>query len=204
VAEAAPDLFGRRSAVLPEGFSYQPDALTEEQEAALLREFTGLDFSPFQFHGFVGKRRVVSFGWRYDFNGGGLTPTEPLPSFLLPVRDIAGAFANIPPGEFQQALITEYGPGATIGWHRDRSVFAEVVGLSLLSDCTFRLRRRNGDRFERASLNVARRSIYLLSGASRSEWEHSIPEVDALRYSITFRRLKQRERSRPVNTGTGR
>ena len=121
-----------------------------------------------------------------------LKPTDPLPPFLLPLRIIAGDLAGTAADEFAQALVTEYGPGAAIGWHRDRSVFAEVVGLSLLSDCTFRLRRahagasgsgagatgaRSG-RFERASLTLARRSAYLLSGPARDQWEHSIPEVE--------------------------
>jgi alkylated DNA repair dioxygenase AlkB len=187
---ATPDLFGPPAAKSPDGFRYRPDVLTAEQERTLLADLAALDFRPFEFHGFVGKRRVVSFGWRYDFNGGGLKPTDPLPAFLMPVRVIAGGFAAIPAAEFEQALVTEYSPGAAIGWHRDRSVFAEVVGLSLLADCTFRLRRKTGARFERVSLTVARRSAYLLSGPSRTEWEHSIPEVDQLRYSITFRRLK--------------
>jgi alkylated DNA repair dioxygenase AlkB len=190
MAGPTPDLFAAPPADLPAGFRYRPDALSAEAERTLLAEFEALDFRPFEFHGFLGKRRVVSFGWRYDFNGGGLKPTDRMPAFLLPVRALAASFAGIPEAEFEQALVTEYGPGAAIGWHRDRAVFGEVVGLSLLSDCTFRLRRRAGDRWERAALTVARRSAYLLAGASRTEWEHSIPAVDALRYSITFRRLK--------------
>jgi len=142
---------------------------------------------------------VVSFGWRYDFGGGGLKPADPLPPFLLPLRTLAASFAGLPAGEFAQALVTEYGPGAAIGWHRDRSVFAEVIGVSLLSDCTFRLRRAEGTGWERAALTVARRSAYLLAGAARSEWEHSIPAVETLRYSVTFRRLKAGASSRPGN-----
>jgi alkylated DNA repair dioxygenase AlkB len=192
MANATADLFDTPVASLPGGFRYRPNVLSEADEQRLLTAFEALDFRPFEFHGFLGKRRVVSFGWRYDFNRGGLKPTDPMPAFLLPVRAVAGAFAGIPAEQFEQALVTEYGPGAAIGWHRDRSVFAEVVGLSLLSDCVFRLRRKAGDRWQRASLTVARRSAYVLSGPSRSEWEHSIPEVETLRYSITFRRLKPR------------
>ncbi|HEX2218211.1 MAG TPA: hypothetical protein VHG35_05365, partial [Gemmatimonadales bacterium] len=55
--------------------------------------------------------------------------------------------------------------------------------------CRFRFRRKVGSRWERASLTLAPRSAYLLRGPSRSEWEHSIPAVDTLRYSITFRSL---------------
>ena len=108
-----------------------------------------LPFREFEFHGFTGKRRTVSFGWRYDFNGGGLTKTDDMPEFLIGLRARAEAFAENPPGGFQQVLVTEYRAGAGIGWHKDRSVFGDVVGISLLSPCTFRMRRRIGHRFER-------------------------------------------------------
>ena len=92
-------------------------------------------------------------------------------------------------------LVTEYPPGATIGWHRDRPEFGDVVGISLLTPCVFRLRRRKGPGWERASLTVDRRSAYLLRGSVRTDWEHSIPAVAALRYSITFRTLRPADRS---------
>ena len=85
--------------------------------------------------------------------------------------------------------MTEYRPGAAIGWHKDRSVFGDVVGISLLAPCTFRFRRKKEAGWDRANLTVEPRSIYLLRGPSRSEWEHSIPAVDALRYSLTFRNV---------------
>jgi alkylated DNA repair dioxygenase AlkB len=158
----------------------------------LLEEIRKLPFKEFEFHGFRGKRRVVSFGWRYDFNGGGLRKTEDMPDFLMAVRDKAGAFAGIAPAELQQVLVTEYRLGAAIGWHRDRSVFGDVVGFSLLAPCKFRFRRRAGDGWSRVSLTLEPRSIYLLRGSSRTDWEHSIPAVDALRYSLTFRNVLDR------------
>jgi alkylated DNA repair dioxygenase AlkB len=187
VASASrPDLFGTDR--LPESFRYQTGFL-DAAEIVLLEQIKLLPFKEFEFHGFVGKRRVVSFGWRYDFNGGGLNKTEDMPGFLLPVREKAAEFADILPDTLQQVLVTEYAPGAAIGWHRDRSVFGDVVGLSLLSSCTFRLRRKQGSRWERTNLTVEPRSIYLLRGPSRTEWEHSIPAVNTLRYSITFRNV---------------
>ena len=182
-----PDLFGAPG--LPQGFRYQPDLLSAREEAILLNELTALPFKQFEFHGFVGKRRVVSFGWRYDFNGGGLTKTDDMPGFLLPLRERAGAFVEMPAESLQQALLIEYGPGAAIGWHKDRPVFGEVIGISLLSGCTFRLRRKAARGWQRASLHLEPRSIYLLQGTARSEWEHSIPPVETLRYSITFRNV---------------
>jgi alkylated DNA repair dioxygenase AlkB len=87
-------------------------------------------------------------------------------------------------------LLTQYPPGAAIGWHKDRSVFAQVVGISLLSACTFRFRKQAGKKWERNSLTIEPRSAYLLDGSSRTDWEHSIPAVQTLRYSITFRNLR--------------
>lgn len=174
----------------PEGFVYRPDFLTPDEERALAAEISRLDLKPFEFQGFTGKRRVASFGWRYDFNQGGLKPAEELPPFLQPLRDRACGLGRLTPGELHQVLITEYAPGAAIGWHRDRPNFAEVVGVSLLAPCNFRFRRRQATGWERISLTVEPRSAYLLAGPARTEWEHSIPPQDALRYSLTFRRLK--------------
>ena len=134
----------------------------------------------------------MSFGWQYDFTHARLHRVEDMPEFLLSIRDRAAAFAGLAAGELQHVLLTEYGPGAPIGWHRDRGVFAEVVGISLLSPCTFRLRRKAGEKWERASVVLGPRSAYLLAGPARTEWEHSIPPVEALRYSITFRNLRDR------------
>src|SRR5512140_500359 len=138
----APDLF--EVPILPAGFKYRPDVISADEECELVARFGSLPFKEFEFHGFVGKRRVVSFGWRYDFNHGGLQKTEEIPAFLLPLRERAADFAGLPPETFQQVLLTEYRPGASIGWHRDRSVFGEVIGFSLGCPCTFRMRRKAG------------------------------------------------------------
>jgi alkylated DNA repair dioxygenase AlkB len=183
------DLFGSGPA-LPPGFAYRADLISAEEERALVARFSDLPFKEFEFQGYRGKRRVVSFGWQYDFTHARLHRVEDMPEFLLAVRDRAAAFAGLAPGSLQHVLLTEYGPGAPIGWHRDRGVFAEVVGISLLAPCTFRLRRKAGERWERVSLVLEPRSAYLLEGSVRTEWEHSIPPVERLRYSITFRSLK--------------
>jgi len=182
------DLFETASD-LPEGMRYAPDVLSSEDERALLAEIPALPFKEFEFHGFLGKRRVVSFGWRYDFNGAGLGKTSEIPEFLLPVRERAARFAGLAPEALEHALVLEYTPGAAIGWHKDRPVFDDVIWISLLAPCTFRLRRKAGAKWERRSLVAAPRSAYLLRGPSRTAWEHSIPPLDTLRYSITFRSL---------------
>jgi alkylated DNA repair dioxygenase AlkB len=175
----------------PAGFHYALEFISRAEERALVAHLQRLEFKPFEFQGFLGKRRVVSFGWRYDFNGRGLTKTEDMPDFLLPLRERAAGLAGLAPNDLQQVLLTEYQPGAPIGWHKDRSVFGEVVGVSLLSACTFRFRRKAGASWERSSLILAPRSAYLLHGPARTEWEHSIPAVAELRYSITFRNFRE-------------
>lgn len=115
---------------------------------------------------------------------------EEIPEFLTTLRERAAAFAELMAEDLPHALITEYSPGTTIGWHRDKGVFGDVVGISLLSACIFRLRRKTGSTWERCSPTAEPRSAYLLRGASRTDWEHSIPAVEALRYSITFRSLR--------------
>jgi alkylated DNA repair dioxygenase AlkB len=175
---------------MPEGFVYRPEFLSRDEEAKLAGWLATLPFAAFQFRGFEGRRRVVSYGWQYDFNRSHLLKADDIPAELLPIRARAAALGAHAPEELQQVLLNEYQPGAPIGWHRDRPIFAEVVGISLLAPCTFRLRRRVEDGFERASMTLEPRSAYLLSGPARSAWEHSIPPVDAHRYSITFRNFK--------------
>ncbi len=184
------DLFAPSSPALPGGFRYQPDVLTADEQEALVERIAPLPFKEFEFQGDIGKRRVVSYGWKYDFTTRQLERSADIPGFLLPLRERAASFAGMAAERLQQALVTEYGPGAPIGWHKDKAVFGEVVGVSLLSPCTFRLRRKAGAGWERVSLTAEPGSMYLLSGPSRTEWEHSIPPVEQLRYSVTFRNFK--------------
>jgi alkylated DNA repair dioxygenase AlkB len=182
----------RPALALPEGFRYRPELISAAAESALLEHVKQLPFREFEFHGFTGKRRVVSFGWHYDFSERQLRKTADIPEFLLALRPTAATFAGLEPEELQHVLVIEYGPRAAIGWHRDKDVFNEVIGISLLSPCVFRLRRRVGDGWDRVNILAEPRSAYLLSGPARTEWEHSIRPVDAVRYSITFRNLRER------------
>jgi len=173
-----------------EGFRYRASLIGRPDEDALIAHVRELPFREFEFHGYVGKRRVVSFGWQYDFSGGGaLRKADDIPQFLLPLRDRAATFAKLEPEALQHVLVTEYAPGAGIGWHRDKAVFGQVVGISLLAPCVLRFRRKVNDKWERVNVPTEARSAYLLSGPARFEWQHSILRVDALRYSITFRNV---------------
>lgn len=148
------ELFGNSAPQLPDGFTYLADALPQPLQKSLLMDISALPFKNFAFHGFEGKRRVVSFGWKYDFDTERVREIGDLPRMLLPARDIAARVAGLAPTELKQALVTEYSPGAPIGWHRDKMVFGVVVGVSLLSPCTLRLRRKVGGKWERASVVV--------------------------------------------------
>lgn len=171
------------------GLTYRPDLLTPAEERALVERIRALEFAPFQFQGWEGKRRTVSYGWAYDFNDSRLRAAPPIPEFLLPLRARAAALAGVAPAQFVHALAIEYDVGAGIGWHRDRPAFGVVAGISLAAPCTLRFRRRDGKRFERVALDLAPRSAYVLTGPVRHEWEHSIAPMETLRYSVTFRTL---------------
>ena len=184
-----PSLFGP-DPDLPYGLRYLPDILDEGEERALVAEITRMPFKASEFRGFSGKRRVVSIGWSYDFNEAKLRKAEPVPDIFHPVREKAASFASLDVRGIEQLLVTECAPGAAIGWRRDRPVYDEVIGVSLLAACTFRLRRKSGAAWERASLRLAPCSASLLGGLSREQWEHSVPAMDRLRYSLTFRSLR--------------
>ena len=186
---------------LPEGFAYRTELVSPEEEAEFLELFRELDFREYEFHGYFGKRRVVSFGLHYETNESTVRNTEDIPGFLLTLRQKAADFAGLAPSELQQALVTEYTPGAAIGWHRDRPAYRDVIGFSFSSSCRFRFRRKLGSSWERASLIVEPRSVYLLRGPARTEWQHSIPPAERLRYSVTFRSMRGSPKSGSARGG---
>ena len=176
------------------GLRYKAEVLSEAQETALLEQLGALELAPFRFHGWLGNRKTQSFGWRYDFDDASFTPAEPIPHWLQPVRDRAADFARLRPEDFVHVLLARYDPGAGIGWHKDRDVFDQVVGVSLNTPATLRFRQRTATGFRRVSLEVEPRSAYLLSEEARHDWEHSISPGDSLRFSITFRTLSSKGR----------
>lgn len=180
---------------VPEGFRYRDDFISCDDEAALAADIARIQFSTFQMRGVVARRRVAFFGSSYD-GGEALSPR--LPDFLLTLRERVAAWTGVNADAFAMALINEYPPGAPIGWHRDAPQYGSVAGISLLSGCrmTFRPYVRATDlaagsrRAATHALVLARRSAYLMSGESRDAYEHHIPPVTTLRYSITFRTVR--------------
>jgi alkylated DNA repair dioxygenase AlkB len=183
-------LFGEKSSA-PEGLRYAADFVSPEDEQELIARIAALPLQPFQFGQFEGKRRVAWFGFQYDYPQRRLREADPIPQWLGPFLERVEAFGGRPT-RIGQVLCTEYDTGVGIGWHRDKPHFDRIFGLSLGSACKFRFRRPAGDKWERFTLNAEPRSIYQLSGAARQVWEHSIPAVEAPRYSITFRTMRDR------------
>jgi len=178
---------------VPAGLLYEPELVSPVEEAGLLAELEELEFEPVVMHGQAARRTVRHFGFGYDFDSWRVRPTDPIPRSVLEVRTRSAELAGRPAEDFEQALVTRYPPGASIGWHRDAAAFGSVVlGVSLLGECVLRFQRvaRGGERrvFEQP---LAPRSAYVLAGAARSVWQHSIPAVDELRYSITFRTVRE-------------
>jgi alkylated DNA repair protein (DNA oxidative demethylase) len=173
-----------------EGFRYEPDFISRDEELALVSAIRELSFATVTFRGVEAKRRVVQFGWDYRFETRKATPSEPIPSFLVPLQQRVGAFVGIDAQRLEEILVTEYQPGAAIGWHRDAPPFRIIVGVSLLSSCRMRFKPMVAGRGDTLAIELEPRSVYVFAGAARSEWQHSIPPAKELRYSITFRTLR--------------
>jgi len=186
------DLFATAPAY-PDGLVYAPDFLDASEEAALLEQISALPVSEAKYRGFVARRRTMHFGFGYDFTSNRLQPAPALPTFLLTLRERVARWSGVATESFEQGLVTEYRPGTPIGWHRDVPQFGIVVGISLASACRMRFRPYPppADWVKRAfTLDLAPRSAYLLKDTIRWDWQHSIPDVRSLRWSITFRTMR--------------
>lgn len=186
-------LFG---ADTPGGFEYREDFISREEEADLLNHINKIEFATFEMRGVVAKRRVAFFGASYDRSD---QPSPPIPEFLWSSRERLAAWAGVGADDFAMALINEYREGTPIGWHRDAPQYDIVAGLSLRSSCTMRFRpylspkeadQNKTRRVTTHEIELMPRSAYIISADARSKFEHSIPAVAELRYSITFRTLR--------------
>ncbi|MFS8974489.1 alpha-ketoglutarate-dependent dioxygenase AlkB [Cupriavidus necator] len=186
------DLFGEPP--LPDGFRYMPDVLSVTEELDLVRHFEELAFQPFQFRGYSANRRIFTFGYKYVFAGQKPRADSTIPDYLRPLTEIASQITGKPARSFSQLMVTEYPPGAGIGWHRDRPVYEDIVGISFLAPCQLRLRQRApDDTWIRRATQIQPRSAYLLSGEVRDKWQHSITPMDVTRYSVTLRTFRSRK-----------
>lgn len=181
-------LFAACSA-LPEGFDYAAAFLSPEQQVELLEQIRVLPLQEAQYKQWRARRRIVSFGGRYDFTRNELSPAAPIPDFLLPLRGQVACWAGIQAQRIQHAMVAEYRPGTPLGWHRDVPEFEEVIGVSLLGRARLRFRPWPPCTAQRTScaLELAPRSVYVLRAAARWRWQHAVSPTRELRYSITFR-----------------
>jgi alkylated DNA repair dioxygenase AlkB len=179
----------------PAGFRYVPELVSEADEAELLAQVERLPFQEIRMRGVAARRTVVHYGWDYGYESWTLTPTAALPPFLAPLRERAARLAGLTPSTLEQVLVARYPPGAGIGWHRDAPMFgAAVVGVSLGAACVLRFRRGTGAARALRRFVLEPGSAYVLSGPARATWQHSIPPVAALRFSITFRTVRATRR----------
>jgi alkylated DNA repair dioxygenase AlkB len=179
--------------VYPEGFIYVPDFISAVEENDLCQTIEALPLHTMIFQGFEAKRKVASFGFDWSFDTRKLSKGKEIPGAFHFILDKVAAFLSLQASQFAELLVTEYPPGSVINWHRDAPPFHLIAGISLLSDCTFRLRPQEKARQNRSaiiSFPVLRRSLYVMQGPSRTAWQHSISPVKNLRYSITLRTLK--------------
>jgi DNA oxidative demethylase len=186
------DLFGDEPAL--RGLAQAEEIVTPGEEQELGAAIDAAALAPFRYHSWEGRRLTASYGWRYDYDDARFVPAEPIPDWLLSLRERAARFAGLKADELVQALLIRYDPGAGIGWHRDRPVFEHVLGVSLGAPAVMRFRRRRPDGFDRVPVLLAPRSLYHLSGEARHVWEHGIAAMTVTRRSITFRSLSEKGR----------
>lgn len=181
---------------LPPGFSYTPDFIDTDEEDRLLKEIQKIELHTFLFQGFEAKRRVASFGYDYSFEKRTLSQGQKIPSTFHWLINKVANHAGIIPNAVAELLVTEYPVGSVINWHRDAPPFDLIAGISLASDCTFRLRPHDKAKQTRGavlSLQVRRRSLYVMRDEARTAWQHSTSPVKTVRYSITMRTLKAKQ-----------
>lgn len=191
------DPFAERVAVTspPPGLVYRADLLSKDEEGTVLDEIERLEYHEIRMHGVVAKRTARHFGFDYDYERRGIVEdADPIPDWIVPVREKAAELADLPPASLVEVLVQRYPEGAQIGWHRDAPMFGTVVGVSLLAASRMRFRRDADGMRETFELELAPRSGYVLAGEARTKWQHHIPPTKSLRYSITFRNLRNQER----------
>ncbi len=185
-------LFGE-APTWPSGLLYEKELLTRAEEVALLEQFATLRFANASYREWTARRRVVSYGGRFDFERNVLVDAEPLPAFLQPLRERLAAWCGIAPGDFRQMLISEYSPGTPLGWHRDAPCFETVVGVSLGGVARMRWRPyppQASNARAVCTVDLAPRSAYVMRQAARWDWQHAVSPTKALRYSVTMRTLR--------------
>jgi alkylated DNA repair dioxygenase AlkB len=182
------------SQALPHGLVYQPEFITREEEKILLGAISPLPFREARFQQYFARRRVVHFhpagtAEAYDESDDGAFSSGPLPPLFVELMHKVAKWLAVDPATFIHALVSEYRAGTPIGWHRDKPAYGIVVGLSLAGWGRMRFRPldQRAPRNALVLLELAPRSVYVMRGPIRWQWQHSMLPTKALRYSVTFR-----------------
>lgn len=173
----------------PSGFDYFPDFISREEEEMFLAFARKLPWENYEMHGVVALRKIFRYGVNYSFEGKDAIARDIPKEFDFIIERGAKAL-NVDPSEIVQVLFTHYPVGAPIGWHRDAPMFESLLGISLASSCTMKLKAYD-PRIPMQKIDLAPRSAYIMTGESRWKWEHHIPAVKEERYSLTMRTLKK-------------
>jgi len=175
----------------PPGLRYVRELITAAEEERLLSRLVEESYDEVRMHGQVARRTVRHYGMSYNLEAAAIAPGESIPRWLPDVRRRCAELLAVPDDRLAECLLTRYPPGATIGWHRDAPMLGDVVGVSMGSACPLRFQRGQRDQRRVFEQVLEPRSGYVLTGPSRSAWQHSIPAVDDLRHSITFCTLRR-------------
>ena len=104
---------------LPEGFCHEDGFLAEDEERGLIQLLDSMPFEPAVYKGYLARRKVVSYGGRFDYDSNELLPAAALAPALMPLRERVAAWMGVAPKELVHALLARYEPGTPLGWHRD-------------------------------------------------------------------------------------
>lgn len=162
------------------GLSILPDFISDEEENILLTHIGAIEQKILP----KGRSKIIRFGSSLPYDN--FVKSETIPDFLLRIAQklVEEKLVDEMPDSIS---INEYRPGGFIPRHIDSRESGEVITvLSLLSDTEMLFQKRN----EKFTIALPRKSLVQMRGESRWKWEHSIPKVDNLRYSIVFRNSK--------------
>jgi alkylated DNA repair dioxygenase AlkB len=180
---------------LPHGLAYLPEFIDRDEERALIDVIAALPLREARYKEYSARRRVYAFGSRFDFDAYQLKP-QPigvLPAPLQRLRERLAAWAGVAPDEFVHVMVAEYTPGSPLGWHRDAPDYELIAGVSLGSAARLRFRPwppRDPKKDDILTLELAPRSAYRMAQTARWGWQHSVPPVPALRWSVTMRTVR--------------
>ena len=170
----------------PPGFRMTTEIMTPEFEREIVAVIDSLEMTAYP-QPDLGRRYTRAYGWGYDSRTYELVPADPLPVELEPLRHVAAEFAGVGADDLEHCMISRFEPGAMIPWLRMRPIWNHLVGMPLGSAAPMEFRRSPEDAIVRVSAEP--RSMYLLTGEARADYEHRFPATPHHRWCLWFRDL---------------